>query len=101
MVQAVRYERRRRSIRLLAWDYAEDGAYFVTICTYDRAVVFGEITNDETAANTFGEIVERVWQSVVGPGRSDGEFVVMPNHVHSIVWIEREPIVGVEQLGRF
>ena len=26
----------RRSIRLRGYDYASDGAYFVTICAYER-----------------------------------------------------------------
>ena len=33
----------RRSIRLKGFDYSSNGAYFVTICTQDRANLFGEI----------------------------------------------------------
>jgi len=33
----------RRSLRLKDYDYAQAGAYFVTICTQDRACLFGEI----------------------------------------------------------
>ena len=43
--------------------------------------------------NPLGRTVEDVWCRVVGSPRSVSEFVVMPNHIHGIVWIEREPIV--------
>jgi REP element-mobilizing transposase RayT len=95
---------RRRSIRLSGWDYSEDGAYFVTICTHNCTLLFGRVDGDQMVLNPMGTIVEDVWRSVVGPARSLGEFVVMPNHVHGIVWIERDPpaewrpSVGVEQL---
>jgi REP element-mobilizing transposase RayT len=92
----VRIERRRRSIRLAHWDYSECGAYFVTICTHGREPLLGEIVSDQVVLNPLGRIVEDVWRSVVGAPRSEGEFIVMPNHVHGIVWIDR---VGVEQLA--
>jgi hypothetical protein len=36
----------RHSIRLRNYDYANAGAYFVTICCQDRINRFGEITNN-------------------------------------------------------
>jgi len=35
----------RRSIRLKGYDYAQAGAYFVTIVTHERACLFGEVVN--------------------------------------------------------
>jgi putative transposase len=37
-----------RSIRLKGYDYAQLGAYFVTLCTWDRVCLFGDeiITNE-------------------------------------------------------
>jgi len=32
----------RRSIRLKGYDYSQDGAYFVTICTQNRECLFGQ-----------------------------------------------------------
>jgi putative transposase len=80
---------RRRSIRIPGWDYRDTGAYFVTICTHERRCI---LDNPRLRA-----IVEDAWRSVVGVGEAPGEFVVMPNHIHGIVWIFREPTVGVEQ----
>jgi putative transposase len=35
----------RRSIRLKGYDYSQPGAYFITICTQDRACLFGEVVD--------------------------------------------------------
>ncbi len=41
----------RRSIRLRGYDYAQTGAYFVTICTQDRQCLFGEIRDGQMIMN--------------------------------------------------
>ena len=78
---------RRRSIRLPDYDYAQAGAYFVTIVTKDRACLFGEIVGGEMRLNGFGRIVQAVWDGLPShyPGVECDEFVVMPNHVHGIL----------------
>jgi putative transposase len=81
----------RRSIRLKGYDYTQPGAYFVTFCTYRRDEIFGEVINGETKLSGLGEIVRGEWLRS-GEVRKeirlfDDEFVVMPNHVHGIVWI--------------
>lgn len=38
--------RRRKHIRLKDYDYSQNGAYFVTICTHDRENLFGDIRID-------------------------------------------------------
>jgi putative transposase len=47
----------RRSIRLKGYDYTRDGAYFVTICTEDRAHVFGRVVDGEMHSNAYGREV--------------------------------------------
>ena len=51
----------RHSIRLKEYDYALPGAYFVTICTRDRACLFGHVMNGEMHLNEAGEIVRKQW----------------------------------------
>lgn len=51
----------RRSIRLKGYDYSQAGAYFVTIVTWQREMLFGEIVNGEVALNRYGKIVRDVW----------------------------------------
>ena len=77
----------RRSIRLRDYDYAQAGAYFVTIITKDRACLFGEIVDGEMRVNGFSCIVQAVWDGLPShyPGVECDEFVVMPNHVHGIL----------------
>ncbi len=81
----------RRSVRLKGYDYAQPGAYFITICTQNRECLFGEIVDGEMHLNEFGEIVRAEWfRSAEIRAEIElhpNEFVVMPNHVHGIVWI--------------
>jgi putative transposase len=79
----------RRSIRLKEYDYASAGAYFVTIVAWHRESLFGEIVNKEMMLNRYGEIVERWWSEIPihFPGVETGAFVIMPNHVHGIIFI--------------
>ena len=81
----------RRSIRLKGYDYTQPGAYFITIVTYERMPLFGEIVNGEMRLNEYGQMVRDEWfqTAVVRPYvvLHPDEFVVMPNHVHGIIWI--------------
>ncbi len=81
----------RRSIRLKGYDYTQPGAYFITICTHNRIHWFGHIVDGVMRLNAYGEIVREEWfqAAVVRPYvvLYPDEFVVMPNHVHGIIWI--------------
>ena len=77
----------RRSIRLPAFDYASPGAYFVTVCTYGRRRLFGEVAAGEMRLNPFGLVAEECWRAIpdhFGHVALDA-FVVMPNHIHGII----------------
>ena len=80
---------RRRSIRLKEYDYAQPGGYFVTIVTYQRDCLFGEILNEEIKLNEYGRIVNECWRAIPNhfPNVELGAYVVMPNHVHGIIAI--------------
>ena len=51
----------RRSIRLQGYDYTRPGAYFITICTHQRAHLFGKVVNGVMHLNALGEIVRTEW----------------------------------------
>jgi len=79
----------RRSIRLEGFDYAGEGAYFVTMCVHERHMAFGEIFDGEIQLNRAGEIVREEWlrsAEIRKEVRLDW-FVVMPNHFHAVVWL--------------
>ena len=79
----------RRSIRLQGYDYSQAGAYFVTIVTWQREMLFGKIVNGEMKLNEFGEIVSQKWQWLETQYEymELGAWVVMPNHFHGILVI--------------
>jgi REP element-mobilizing transposase RayT len=80
---------RRRSIRLPTYDYAQGGAYFVTICSYERRCVFGRVIDGQVQVNEIGAIIEEEWfRSPIFRKIVLDAFVVMPNHIHGIVFID-------------
>ena len=89
----------RRSIRLKGYDYAQEGAYYVTIVTWRREFLFGEIVNGEIMLSRYGEIVQKWWEEIPVhfANVETGAFVIMPNHVHGIIYIfeERRGTVSV------
>ncbi len=86
----------RRSIRLRGYDYTQAGAYFVTLCTRDRACILGEVDNGRVNLTAFGHIVAASWQDLPShyPFVTLDAFVVMPNHVHGIIMINANVPVG-------
>jgi REP element-mobilizing transposase RayT len=80
---------RRRSIRLQGYDYSQAGAYFVTLCTQNRARLFGDVINGEMRLNVAGNIVADEWiKTAEIHNRTElDEWVVMPNHFHGIMVI--------------
>lgn len=86
----------RRSIRLKGYDYTQNGAYFVTIVTYQRTHLFGKVVNGVMQLNEWGEIARREWfkTAELRPYVElfEDEFVVMPNHAHGILWMNDDVV---------
>ena len=78
--------------RWYKWNYSDFGFYFVTICTNDRIEYFGEIIDGQMRLNENGKIIEEQWEWLGRqyPYIGLDEFVIMPNHVHSILLINSE-----------
>ncbi|MBI1820712.1 MAG: transposase [Nitrospirae bacterium] len=78
---------KRHSLRLKGFDYAQTGAYFITICTQNRECLFGKVVNDQRHLNDAGEMILTSWNELPRhyPGVDVDQFVVMPNHVHGII----------------
>jgi putative transposase len=77
----------RHSIRLQGYDYSASGAYFITICTYQRQCLFGDVVNGMMELNSFGRLAQSCWQRSPHhfPQVDLDAFVIMPNHVHGIL----------------
>lgn len=82
----------RRSIRLKHYDYSWTGAYYVTIVTWHRDILFGKIVNGEMILNKAGKTV--LAELLELPKRLRyvelGAYIIMPNHVHVIIFIKGE-----------
>ncbi|UOO38685.1 hypothetical protein IZU99_05425 [Oscillospiraceae bacterium CM] len=87
----------RHSIRLKSFDYASAASYYITICTMNRACLFGEVNvgadlvSAHVVLNTAGKMIEDVWMETIAsfPCVSSPEFILMPNHLHCILTIAR------------
>jgi REP element-mobilizing transposase RayT len=88
---------RRRSIRLRDYDYSQQGAYFVTVCTYERRCLFGEIVGDTMMLNDWGRAAQACWDEIPAHHPMVGldSFVVMPNHIHGVIVIYRDERRGM------
>ncbi len=94
---------KRKPTRLKSFDYSSVGAYFVTICIQDRKQMLSKI--EKPTANSsvgdgaldvpqirltkFGEIVEKnLLSSENISGLKIDKYVIMPDHIHAIIFIE-------------
>lgn len=81
----------RRSQRLAGYDYRQNGAYFVTLCTHARECLFGDVVDGTMELSPLGDIVLDgwLWTPVVRPDVSLDAYVIMPNHLHGIIVLHR------------
>ena len=86
-------------MRLKGYDYRQHGAYFVTICAYRHAEIFGAIDAGVMMPNAIGRIVAEEWRRTVKlrPYVELDAFVLMPNHLHGIIAILRDDDQSIQQ----
>lgn len=89
--------------RLNNWDYGWNASYFVTICTHNRECYFGNSLNGKMELSEIGKLAEKYWLEIPQhfPFVKLGAFVVMPNHVHGIIIIDRQPSKIKMQANKF
>jgi putative transposase len=83
----------RRSIRMKDYDYSQPGAYFVTLSSYGRDCLFGEIVDGVMILSPSGKIGEQEWLRLErrSPTVTLDEVVIMPDHLHGIIMIQDKP----------
>jgi len=81
----------RKSPRLQDYDYTQSGAYFVTICGFQREHFFGDIRDDRVYLSDIGQIAIDCLNSISShfPNTIIDSSVVMPNHVHMIIIMDK------------
>jgi putative transposase len=89
-----RVNNHRRSLRLKDYNYANPGAYFVTICTRDRPPLLGDIIEGDMRLTDYGRIVNQEWKISAKIRREItlDTFVLMPNHIHGIIFINESDV---------
>ena len=81
----------RKQNRLENYDYSQNGAYFVTICTQDRKPVLGAIVGDGfPVPKPIGEIAEEYIRRISEkyPDVTVDQYVIMPDHIHILLRID-------------
>jgi REP element-mobilizing transposase RayT len=88
-------ERNRKSLRLKDFDYSQSGAYFITICTNNREPVFEKFPKlKETIQTQWGKLEARF------PNIKLDEFILMPNHIHGIIFLNGlSPVGAIHELA--
>lgn len=81
---------KRKLLRLKGYDYSNAGAYFVTICTYNKECIFGEINSGRIILSEVGKITNKYWVEIPLHFKIAelDEYVIMSNHIHGIVIIK-------------
>ena len=88
----------RKQNRLKNYDYSQNGAYFITICTQNRKTIFthsvGAIhESPEIKLNNYGKIVDGYINQLNSRfGISIDKYVIMPNHIHLLIAIDERAI---------
>ena len=92
--------RRRRQTKLRAYDYSQNGAYHVIVCTKDRKPILWQSTvgariarpNGKPVLSEYGRIVKNAIDGMPRhyAGVSVDCYAIMPDHIHILLMVERE-----------
>lgn len=79
------------SARAEWWDYGNDGFYFITICTFNRLCLFGQVQNDIMELSSIGELVSHELKKSFEIREELIHHIttIMPNHIHLIIQIKK------------
>ncbi len=82
-------KRRKNTLRFEGYNYSNSGAYFITICSYKKENIFGDIENGLMHLNNIGKIIQDCWYQITENNNNVklDDFVIMPNHIHGIIRI--------------
>ena len=83
----------RKLNRLQEYDYSQNGAYFVTICTQDRHKILSSIVGDGfSVPKHCGIIAEEIIAQipVKHPSVAVDKYVIMPDHIHLLLRFDQD-----------
>ncbi len=85
---------KRKALRLKNYDYSSPGAYFITMCTHNRACILSSLVgaiheSPELKLSLYGKIVDDIIRNLPEHlGARIDRYVIMPNHVHMLIIID-------------
>ena len=95
---------KRKPNRILHFDYSTPGAYFVTICTQDKAPLLGTVVGGgaldapDVRLSRYGEIAQKyILSGNRIPGVTVDKYVIMPNHIHLILLVDDTADTGTSR----
>jgi putative transposase len=94
LIVSARY---RHTTRIKGFDYAAPGWYYATICTEERRCIFGEVRDASVILSEIGRRTAACWQAIPVhfPRVTLDAWILMPNHLHSILVIGPQDIAVV------
>jgi REP element-mobilizing transposase RayT len=79
---------KRKTVRLASFDYRTPTGYFITLCARNRQSIFGKFESGNIILSPLGELVRSIWHSLDRHHHVVlDEFIVMPNHIHGIIFL--------------
>lgn len=95
--------RARKSLRIRGYDYRRPGLYFVTMVTWRRKRALGQVVNGRVLLSSAGEAVRSAWHEIPAhcPGVTLDAFMVMPDHVHGVLFLQRSLLTLGQVVGLF
>ncbi len=99
----------RKNIRLKGYDYAQNGYYFITICTKNRERILSTIkerrgdhwsSEYSNELTQIGKITEEYLKKIetIYKNVTIDEYIIMPNHIHIILIINDKQRNTVSQI---
>ncbi len=82
----------RKPNRLKGYDYSQNGAYFITVCTKNKECLLGNIVGGDAyiapqiKLSKYGKTAEKYISGIKGIHK----YVIMPNHIHMIILLCNE-----------
>ena len=91
----------RKLNRFSDYDYNLPGYYFITICTQNKLEYFGQVENQKMILNQYGKIAGKFWADIPKHYQNVAinEFIIMPNHIHGIIEIKNNNVIGAINVG--
>ena len=94
---------KRHSIRIMNYNYAQEGMYFITICVKNRECLLGKIIKNQMQLNNNGKLIEGELLKINLKFQQANIHIyqIMPNHIHLILELRYETKQTIGDIVRY